>query len=69
MGGRIWRRPRLSLRMKPSLETYLIDDCCQDTADAFAVGASVKEPTNSPHAATKQRMAATLAQDQRLPFI
>ena len=50
-------------------ETYLIDGCCQKPAEAFAAGASVKEPTKRPQAAAKQRMAATLAQDQLLPFI
>ncbi len=50
-------------------ETYLIDGCCQKPAAAFAVGAVVREPTNRPQAAAKQRMAATLARDQLLPFI
>ena len=50
-------------------ETYLIDGCCQKPAEAFAVGASVREPTKSPQAAARQRMAATLAQDQLRPFI
>ena len=56
-----------SLHAGRRLETYLTDVCCQ--FEAFAVGAAVSEPTRRPQAAAKQRMAVTLNQDHRLPFI